>query len=106
MSASFHVTLVCQISCRRILVLTVTSITHPNGSKTCEETCSMSIFVIKVFTGGKCLVVASNRMSVVVFPVQTQKSHGHIRITSIVLVCDFLKVVDHDLRLTLICLIH
>ena len=47
--------LVCQISCIRILVLTVTGVAHPKRSKICNDVCSTSILVGRVLIAGSFL---------------------------------------------------
>jgi len=65
-SGSSHVNLVCQISCSKILALIVTGVAQPNGSKICDESCSMSHLVTKILVAGKCLFTRK-RVSVAVF---------------------------------------
>ena len=100
--------LVCQISCSRILVLTVTGVTHPNGPKICDEDCSMSLLLTNVLIAGRFLV-ESEIMSVVMFqrrPRSPTVVLGSLVLSFLVTSFSCLLFVNHDLRLNLAWLIR
>ena len=87
---SSHVILVCHVSCSKILDLTVTGVTHPSGSYTCDEVCKTSLFVIRlVLVGGSCFGARDN-VSVTVFqrrPKSPTVGLGSLVLSLVVTVC-------------------